>query len=105
MFRRRASREAPWCCAGLEGMYNRAGQQGVGLVVGWMRGCEPSFRVQFRAVNSGLESIVKASPPTQPPLIVTEKGLRFCPFCGTALEDFYGETIEGLFKPGLAIEL
>ena len=106
MFKRSAIPEGrPWCCHGFEDMYARAGLRGVGVVVSWLDGCRPSFHVQFRTVDKGLESTVKMSPSTQPPLIATEMGLRFCPACGVFLEDFYGETIEGLFRPGLAIEL
>jgi hypothetical protein len=64
---------------------------------------QPSFRFQFRAVDKGLESLIKAERPDVALSLIAEMGAQYCPWCGQNLAQWYGEKIDRLYRPGLAI--
>ena len=101
MFRAKDDR---WCCVVFRDYYERAGQRGFGVVVKRSGSQSPFFKLQFRAVEGGLEQKVSV-PPNVVMSLVTDLGVQFCPWCGEKLTKFYGSRINDLYRPDLAIEV
>ena len=91
-----------WCCHLFQQLYERAGQRGFSAIVKVTSTGPIFFVLQFRAVDKGLEPDVSKS--SLPLLMVSEMALHYCPSCGTNLDDYYRDTMEGLYRAGLAIE-
>jgi hypothetical protein len=67
-----------WCCHIFQGWFQMAGSRGLGVFVSTREQAEPSFILQFRALDPG-----KPVPHTNYPLSsVSQIHLQFCPLCG-----------------------
>lgn len=88
-----------WCCEALNIAYEHAGQRGIAML--FDRDCEgtPEFLLQARAFDAEPPIPPFNSPTTMN--LVSERRVRFCPWCGTHLEPWYGRYIDNLVRPGL----
>ena len=89
-----------WCCMGFEAGYEAAGQRGSAILVGRDSLGAPEFTLQFRAVDRGQEGSVKSESPIS---LITDVRFVFCPWCGRNAEQFYGGSVDALFRPDLKI--
>lgn len=101
MFKRQEKQE--WCCRFFQTMYDRPGKNGFSIVVQKNPGVA-YFLLQARAVDKGRESEVDV-PTTVPLLFVSQISMQFCPSCGVNLKEWYGDRIEGMYSPGLALDI
>ena len=95
--------DVKWCCAGFHGNYDRAGQRGMGILVGTDYQGRPEFTLQSRAIDKEHEQSVKPTIASLQPsiVIVVDVGMRYCPWCGRDLEKWYGDAADALFRPDL----
>ena len=90
-----------WCCETFRGWFEHAGKRGIGVFGVEGTHNEPSFILQFRALDPD-----KAIPRTEYPLSsVLDVGIHFCPWCGANLEQVYRAVFANLRKPSLRIPL
>jgi hypothetical protein len=90
-----------WCCIGFENMLGQAGRRGPAILVDASREHEPPrFFVQFRAVAQGTNAHF---PDDVPISLVTEIGIKFCPWCGMSLAQFYAASARQLSRPELRV--
>lgn len=89
-----------WCCAGFKGNYGEAGQRGVGILVGRDFEGRPEFTLQFRAIERGNEQAVISEKPIS---LVVDVSMRYCPWCGSNLEEWYGDVADALHRQDLKI--
>lgn len=90
----------PFCCAGFEGMSDAAGKRGIGVFAEEEVAGQPSFFIQFRALDPG---DVPAFSTAFPLSLITQTGLAFCPWCGVNLGLHYSRTWKTLLRPELGI--
>jgi hypothetical protein len=94
-----------WCCLGFEGNYEMFGQRGLSVLaqkedLGIQK---PAFFMQVRAVSAEDQSRLQGLPSDIPFSLVTQIGIRFCPWCGKNLQRFYGKAIDSLHRPGSSL--
>jgi len=87
-----------WCCSAFEGWYSQAGHRGVGMLAGKSSEGDPEFFIQFRAIEDGEELTVGLPNAI---LIQTQLGIRYCPWCGRELEQWYRDYLSELDRPEL----
>ena len=91
-----------WCCAGFQAQVQFAGERGMAVIVDTSPEAEPVFVLQHRVVDVGTESGISARVPAS---IVTEIQIQYCPWCGAALHDFYGESVKKFARSDLRVKL
>lgn len=89
-----------WCCSTFNVRYEHAGEMGFATLVGRDVGGKPQFVIQHRAVHKELEQAVKPEVPTR---VVSEIPIAFCPWCGRKLDKWYGQRVDGLYRPDLKL--
>lgn len=75
-----------WCCEGFRVHFLGAGEQGFSILVVESDG-EKRFLIQHRSVQLGLERKVEVEDGSV--ALVSQTGLRYCPWCGTSLARRY----------------
>jgi hypothetical protein len=77
----------------------------MGILVGPDYEGRPQFTLQSRAVDKEHEQSVRSAIACLEPsiVIVVEIGMRYCPWCGRDLEEWYGEAANSLYRPDLKI--
>jgi hypothetical protein len=80
-----------FCCAGLENAVKRAGERGIAIILE-KQGDRVRFLIQSRGVAKVDEEKLAEFCKSKPELdlwinISAETGLKFCPWCGTRLQD------------------
>jgi hypothetical protein len=90
---------------GFEGNYKNAGERGVSVLAQkeHMGIAEPRFFIQVRSVSANDQPRLRLEPADIPVSLVTEIGMRFCPWCGVNLGNFYGKDIASLHRPSAPI--
>jgi hypothetical protein len=64
------------------------------------------FLIQSRAVEQSDQERFHTLLQTEFPVsVVTETGMRFCPWCGVNLKRFYGRRTAELSRPGFSVPL
>jgi hypothetical protein len=89
-----------FCCRAFEYWHNAAGERGFGVFVAHDASPEPLFVIQHRALDSN------GSPPALAPTplsLVSDLIIKFCPWCGLKLEDFYLETARNIDRTDLKV--
>jgi hypothetical protein len=83
-----------WCCSGLEGCFENTGQRGFSVIVS-RRSHEGNgvFYLQARAVADGDPD---PGPSPAPFTMVSQVAIRYCPWCGEDLRDFYREDLASM---------
>ena len=77
--------------------YEQAGQRGIGILVGEReKGCL-DFYLQFRAVDLGKDSEVRADGDV-PVSLACSVPIQFCPWCGKDLARWYRATGKSLIR-------
>lgn len=89
-----------WCCPGFEANYDKAGERGLGVLIGRDSTGRPEFTLQFRVVDKGAEQSVNSEAPIS---LVEDIGMCYCPWCGRDLTKWYGDNVDDLYKPDLKI--
>jgi hypothetical protein len=89
-----------WCCLGFEANYDKAGERGLGILVGRDSTGRAEFTLQFRAFDKGAEQSINSEHPIS---LVEDIGMRYCPWCGRDLETWYGDAVDSLYRPDLKI--
>jgi len=90
-----------WCCEVFQGWFGEAGKRGLGIFVATQGDSDPTFILQYRALDPG------APPPhTDFPLsTVSEVGILFCPWCGANLWKSYRDSFVELDRSELRVPL
>ncbi len=91
-----------WCCVSFKANYEAAGDRGFALLVERDADGDPRFLIQHRAMKLGEE---QKTGTTVPVSLVSQTGLRYCPWCGRRLARWYKRQVDALTRPGLGIEL
>ncbi len=91
-----------WCCQSFEQSYHMAGNRGFAMLVQEGMDGVLLFAIQHRCLEP--DSPVPTLPPGMPISLVSELGLRFCPWCGKDLPKFYAGSGSALLRPALDIE-
>jgi len=90
-----------WCCMGFEGNFQTAGARGFGVFVSKRSGSEPEFILQHRSLDPGAPT-----PNFEYPIsLVSDVRMRFCPWCGVSLRDWYRSATEDLDRSELKVRL
>jgi hypothetical protein len=89
-----------WCCPGFEGHYNQAGQRGLGILVGRDFTGRLEVTIQYRAADKGEEPVINSEKPVS---LIVDTGMRYCPWCGCDLENWYSDIADSLYRPDLKI--
>lgn len=90
-----------WCCVGFNNMSGEVGKRGAAVLVDASVASEtPRFLVQFRAVDAEAHT---RFPDDVPISLVMEIGIKFCPWCGTLLGEFYASGAARISHPELRI--
>lgn len=79
-----------------------ASRRGAAILIGRDSLGRPEFTLQFRAVDKGKETTLSGDE-TIPISLVEDVGMRFCPWCGRDLEEWYGDFVDDLYRPDLKI--
>jgi hypothetical protein len=90
-----------FCCDGLQNLVDNAGRQGMSVLVyenlGTFR-----FNLQSRAVTKDTETLLSQEPiplPIEGNICLSVNiGLKFCPFCGTALQTLISGSTQRRFE-------
>ena len=90
-----------WCCIGFKAQYENAGNRGSAVLIGRNYSGGPEFTLQFRAVSQGYEASIVSDGALRS--LVTDVGLRFCPWCGVFLADYYGVAVGVLYRSGFRV--
>lgn len=91
----------PWCCSGFRAHYEEGGSRGTSIVVVADETGEPRFLLQHRTVDlADQASMPKISVPIN---LVSQTGLRFCPWCGQRLARFYRRSWSRLVRPDIEV--
>ncbi len=87
-----------WCCMGFEGHFLQAGHRGSAVFV---VSSEERFVfvLQHRAINPTTPLPVSDHPLS----LVTDIEIRFCPWCGVVLSEYYGSCMNELDRSGLKV--
>ena len=94
------SERARFCCAGFEEFHRSAGNRGFGIFTAKFDDGEFRFVLQHRALDHG----ASAPPFTESPLsLVSELPLRYCPWCGLDLQEFYKGNLEQMERSDLKL--
>ena len=91
-----------YCCSAFEGHLDEAGKSGF-AVFGEDVGDKCLFLLQWRSVDK--ESDLTAIRSPHPVALIGDMGLRYCPWCGVSLADFYSKSWKTLVRPGLRVPL
>lgn len=75
-----------FCCGAFESNFEMAGSRGFGVFSVQFDKDQVDFIVQCRAMEPGAEAPVSKSPLS----LIAEMYIRFCPWCGKRLDQFYG---------------
>jgi hypothetical protein len=89
-----------WCCPAFHGNYEVAGERGFAILVDRNAEKHPRFILQHRAFKKGFEQKLMTQTPFS---LVSETQIRFCPWCGTNLVNFYQKCVDALARPQLKI--
>ena len=87
-----------WCCPGFSAQYDNADEAGFTVLVGRNELGQPEFLLQHRAIEKGFTLVL---PSDARVYLMTETGMRFCPWCGADLEKWYGKALDSLHRPQL----
>lgn len=91
---------ATWCCPGFKSAIQNAGNRGFGVFVDDT--AEPvMFVLQYRALDPGAP-VPKYDGPMG---IISNIGIRFCPWCGKDLLKAYRRQLKQLAREDLVIKL
>ena len=90
-----------YCCPGYKGNLDEAGKRGFAVFVEDI-GSKPMFLMQWRAIDKGDANAVVLNAPV-PVSLVVDIGMRYCPWCGVSLADFYSKSWKALVRPGLRL--
>jgi hypothetical protein len=89
-----------FCCEQFRLNFEMAGTRGFGVFsVGRFYKDKPAFIIQHRALDLNADPPMFAPSPLS---LVSEMHIQFCPWCGTQLEEFYGNSPE-ITKPDLKL--
>ena len=80
-----------YCCLGFAGHMEVAGRRGMSIIADASDELGPVFVVQHRAVDFGCQLQIESPVPVS---LVTESRIQYCPWCGTSLAAFYGDTVK-----------
>jgi hypothetical protein len=90
-----------YCCPGFECAVDNAGKRGPAVFVEDI-GSKPLFLMQWRFADKEVaDSIVINSPHAVS--LIEDVGLRYCPWCGVSLKDFYSKSWQDLVRPDLRL--
>lgn len=90
-----------WCCLGFEGHYGNVGNRGSAILIGKDFRGEAEFTLQFRALEPKCELPESVQNVVS---TVLDVRIKYCPWCGEDLRQFYGQNIEDLHRKGFKIE-
>jgi hypothetical protein len=80
--------ERNYCCEACKwGMQSR-GKRGLAIVRRTNDDVGVFFEIEFRAVDEGSEGMVPKGSPV-PVALQFQQVIKYCPWCGTKLADFY----------------
>jgi hypothetical protein len=77
-----------WCCSFFEDGVMRRGQGGIAIAIASDENVGLGFIMESRAVNLGDEKQIRYQGDAKV-YAKTAQGIKFCPWCGTSLQDFY----------------
>jgi hypothetical protein len=84
---------------GIEDFHKCAGSRGFGIFTKRFDDGEFQFVLQFRALDIGV-----SAPFTESPLsLVSDLPLRYCPWCGVDLKEFYKDRLEQMERSDLKL--
>ncbi|MBN1207284.1 MAG: hypothetical protein JXB05_20535 [Myxococcaceae bacterium] len=86
------------CCGGFEGLLDAAGQRGLSVIAAEEAG-QRGFRLQARACDAAdIPMLAKRLAGEREGLsnvsLAAQTGMRYCPFCGTELDQLIGRRVE-----------
>lgn len=88
-----------WCCGAFKGAFDDADERAFAIIV--VRSDDDfAFILQHRALEP--DDPGPANHP-RPISTVSEIHIRFCPWCGVALADFYRQSAATMIRPDLKI--
>jgi hypothetical protein len=90
-----------WCCAGFQAACQAAGERSIAVLIDEDDQGNPEFFLQARAFDAGTEPELNVATPMS---LVIQKGLQFCPWCGTRLQQWYRRHARELKRPALRID-
>ena len=96
---KRSQQSAEWCCVAFKSAFEAAGERDFAIVVDhFLEGY--AFIFQHRALEPD-----DPGPKNHPgPIsIVSQVHIRFCPWCGRSLQQFYALRLAEMVRPGLTI--
>jgi hypothetical protein len=79
-----------WCCELFKDAIEHYGERGIAIATGYDAKFGIHFALDFRAVKSSDEATFKNNGPV-PFSLRMSQCIRFCPWCGAALRDFYAD--------------
>jgi hypothetical protein len=83
-----------YCCTGLRNLLVCAGERGNAVVVWVDSSGEPRLLMQSRGVSFEDQSKLKPADLDVKINLSAETGMRYCPFCGSLLEQLINENRE-----------
>jgi hypothetical protein len=93
------SEQASFCCMGIEEFHKCAGSRGFGIFTKRFDDGEYQFMLQYRAMDNGA-----SAPFTKSPLsLVSEIPLKYCPWCGVNLNEFYKDKLGQMERSDLKL--
>jgi hypothetical protein len=87
-----------FCCNAFESNFKMAGTRGFGVFSIQSDKNEAAFIVQNRAMEAGAIAPTTGSPIS----LISEMYIRFCPWCGKELNQFYGVN-PAIMRPDLKL--
>jgi hypothetical protein len=91
-----------WCCMGFSGNVQMAGNRGFSIIVNVPDDAEPEFVIQHRALDLEAELPFVSDIPIS---VVTDIRIKYCPWCGVSLLEFYGKHVKEIARNDLRIVL
>jgi hypothetical protein len=81
--------QVKFCCQGFRANFENAGARGYGLIIGKDSLNNLRVHLQHRVVDKGLESSIQCEGRDIPVSLVAEVGIKFCPWCGCDVREYY----------------